>query len=195
MVRDVANASREQMAGITQINDAVAQLDQMTQQNAKLATNISAVGDQIYEQTENFNTIINRVEFDPKYHQSSSDIDLLFDSSRLKLDHVSFKENNYAKISTASTTWAVTSHTDCNLGKWIKQHENESFAHTEEWKKLLDDHEKVHTCTQKFINTTLQHDNSQQTVQSLQRIGEEIERATKGVFDGLDGIKKAKHLG
>ncbi|PHM16516.1 MAG: hypothetical protein CJD30_11195 [Sulfuricurvum sp. PD_MW2] len=35
MVRDVANASHEQMSGINQINGAITQLDQMTQQNAK----------------------------------------------------------------------------------------------------------------------------------------------------------------
>lgn len=190
MVRDVTNASREQMAGITQINDAVAQLDQMTQQNAKLASNISAVGEEIYDRTESFNTIVKRVEFDTQYHQSSCDINLLFDSSRLKLDHVNFKENNYAKIATATSSWSVTSHHDCNLGKWLKEHENDAFAQTDTWTKLLKDHEQVHKCTQDFISASTQHDNSAHTVQTLQNIGKNIENATKGVFEGLDEIKK-----
>jgi methyl-accepting chemotaxis protein len=37
LVQDVSNASREQMQGIGQINTAVTQLDQMTQENAKIA--------------------------------------------------------------------------------------------------------------------------------------------------------------
>jgi methyl-accepting chemotaxis protein-2 (aspartate sensor receptor) len=37
LVQDVSNASREQMQGISQINTAVTQLDQMTQENAKIA--------------------------------------------------------------------------------------------------------------------------------------------------------------
>ena len=37
MVQDVSNANREQMQGIGQINTAVTQLDQMTQENAKVA--------------------------------------------------------------------------------------------------------------------------------------------------------------
>ena len=38
MISEIANASKEQEAGITQINDAVAQLDQQTQQNASVAS-------------------------------------------------------------------------------------------------------------------------------------------------------------
>ena len=38
MITEIANASKEQEAGITQINDAVTQLDQQTQQNASIAS-------------------------------------------------------------------------------------------------------------------------------------------------------------
>ncbi len=38
MISEIASASKEQEAGITQINDAVTQLDQQTQQNAAIAT-------------------------------------------------------------------------------------------------------------------------------------------------------------
>lgn len=47
LVSDVANANKEQMAGITQINDAVAQLDQMTQENAKVASESDEVADEL----------------------------------------------------------------------------------------------------------------------------------------------------
>jgi methyl-accepting chemotaxis protein len=43
LVADVTSASKEQMSGIEQINDAVAQLDQMTQQNAKVASDTDLV--------------------------------------------------------------------------------------------------------------------------------------------------------
>ncbi|AXH09339.1 MCP-domain signal transduction protein [Malaciobacter halophilus] len=38
MISEIANASKEQESGITQINDAVTQLDQQTQKNASIAT-------------------------------------------------------------------------------------------------------------------------------------------------------------
>ena len=43
MVQDVSNASREQMQGIGQINTAVTQLDQMTQENAKIAAEADGI--------------------------------------------------------------------------------------------------------------------------------------------------------
>lgn len=38
LIDDIQNASKEQLMGIEQINDAVNQLDQQTQQNAAIAT-------------------------------------------------------------------------------------------------------------------------------------------------------------
>ncbi len=38
LISDIQNASKEQLVGIEQINDAVNQLDQQTQQNASIAT-------------------------------------------------------------------------------------------------------------------------------------------------------------
>ena len=59
LVSDVTNASKEQMSGIEQINDAVAQLDQMTQQNAKVAsdtdvvaTDMAGMADDLVEETK-----------------------------------------------------------------------------------------------------------------------------------------------
>lgn len=43
LVQDVSNASREQMQGIGQINTAVTQLDQMTQENAKIAAEADTI--------------------------------------------------------------------------------------------------------------------------------------------------------
>ena len=43
LVQDVSNASREQMQGIGQINTAVTQLDQMTQENAKIAAEADSI--------------------------------------------------------------------------------------------------------------------------------------------------------
>ena len=43
LVQDVTSANREQLLGIEQINTAVTQLDQMTQQNAKIASSADSI--------------------------------------------------------------------------------------------------------------------------------------------------------
>jgi len=45
LVQDVSSASREQMQGIGQINTAVTQLDQMTQENAKVAAKADSIAE------------------------------------------------------------------------------------------------------------------------------------------------------
>ena len=50
LIQDIQNASQEQLLGIEQINDAVTQLDQQTQQNAAVASqtqDIAEITDQI----------------------------------------------------------------------------------------------------------------------------------------------------
>ncbi|MFA6143942.1 MAG: methyl-accepting chemotaxis protein [Sulfurimonas sp.] len=187
MVRDVANASREQMAGINQINDAVSQLDQMTQQNAKTANNVAEIANEVLNKTEQFEGMLSRLQFDKKYENQSCDTGLIFDMAKLKIDHVNFKENNYKKLKTETTSWKVTSHHDCNLGKWIDTHSNEAFAQTAQWKTLLSEHEKVHSGVQSFIDADL----SGASPHIIDEISSKLEEATHGVFSGLDYIKVA----
>ncbi|MCX6074431.1 MAG: methyl-accepting chemotaxis protein [Campylobacterales bacterium] len=190
MVRDVANASREQMAGINQINDAVSQLDQMTQQNAKTANNVAEIANEVLNKTKQFEGMLARVSFDKKYVNQSCDTELIFDTAKLKIDHVNFKENNYKKLKTETSSWKVTTHHDCNLGKWIDAHSNEAFAQTAQWKVLLAEHEKVHTGVQSFIDAGL----SNASTQTMDEISSKLEEATRGVFNGLDYVKAANCL-
>ena len=66
MVRNVANASREQMTGISQINDAVAQLDQMTQHNAKLANNTRDIAQKVLVLADDIFNDANNKKFNGK---------------------------------------------------------------------------------------------------------------------------------
>ena len=52
LVQDVSNASREQMQGISQINTAITQLDQMTQENAKIANEADSIANATISKAE-----------------------------------------------------------------------------------------------------------------------------------------------
>jgi len=185
MVRDVANASREQMAGISQINDAVSQLDQMTQQNAKTASNVAQIANGILDKTQQFEQVLSYVKFDNRYEKQSCDVGMVFETAKLKIDHVNFKENNYKKLKSQNSPWRVVDHHSCNLGKWIDAHSHEKFASTPEWKKLLEVHENVHSGVQSLIQADF--DDTPQEV--FDEISKKLELSTVGVFDGLDNIK------
>jgi methyl-accepting chemotaxis protein len=59
----VSNASREQMQGIGQINTAVTQLDQMTQENAKIASNVAQTSEVVQELSDEINREIEAKSF------------------------------------------------------------------------------------------------------------------------------------
>ncbi len=52
IMSDIATASAEQGAGIEQVNDAVTQMDDMTQQNAALVEQTAAASASLEEQTQ-----------------------------------------------------------------------------------------------------------------------------------------------
>jgi methyl-accepting chemotaxis protein len=51
VIGEIAHAAQEQTTGIGQVNGAVTQLDQMTQQNAALVEESAAAADSMREQT------------------------------------------------------------------------------------------------------------------------------------------------
>ena len=64
IVAEIAAASREQSVGIEQVNKAVMQMDQGTQQNAALVEEASAASQAIVEQAQALNTMIARYKID-----------------------------------------------------------------------------------------------------------------------------------
>ena len=58
MIQDVTNAALEQNSGISQINQAITQMDEMTQQNAALVEETSAASRAMSEEATNMNQLI-----------------------------------------------------------------------------------------------------------------------------------------
>lgn len=187
LVQDVANGSREQMIGINQINTAVSQLDQITQQNAQNANEVTSLAGGILTLAETLNDIASKTTFYPESCNRVCQVDMMFDTTKLKLDHVIFKNTNFGKLKEQNIkSWIVTNETQCALGKWIQEHSNESYAQGKEWKELLANHTHIHRKVQEFVNlkTSGKLSNHEIKVLSL-----EIEQDTAYVFNALNLIR------
>jgi len=66
IVAEIAAANREQSAGILQVNKAVTQMDEMTQQNAALVEELSGNSDAMREQVGALNQLLDFFKFDGK---------------------------------------------------------------------------------------------------------------------------------
>src|SRR5689334_22160684 len=60
IIGEIAAASREQSAGITQVNKAVTQIDEMTQQNAALVEEAASASEAIVDQARSLNDLVAR---------------------------------------------------------------------------------------------------------------------------------------
>ncbi len=66
IVSDITAASAEQLAGIEQVNLAINQIDQVTQQNAALAEQASAAADSMREQSAGLATVVSLFKLDDR---------------------------------------------------------------------------------------------------------------------------------
>jgi methyl-accepting chemotaxis protein len=60
IMSEIALAGQEQSAGIAQVNQAIAQMDQVTQQNAALVEEAAAAADSMRDQATQLSTIVGR---------------------------------------------------------------------------------------------------------------------------------------
>ena len=72
IVAEIAAASHEQSAGIEQVNKAVMQLDELTQQNAALVEEASAASQAMAEQARGLNSNLQRYRADSAFHEDDA---------------------------------------------------------------------------------------------------------------------------
>ena len=189
LIEDVSQASREEEKGIIQINDAVNALDQATQVNANSATTISGLANEVSKLSDTLLQIADRAKFKISTKEEIQDIDLVFNISKLKNDHIKFKMVNFEKVGTTKTAWSVTKSTECALGKWLIEQENtgKSFTKTDNWSQLKTHHNLVHSSVQDYINEDCK---AQPDTNLLNNFSNALDSATSNVFRSLDQLKK-----
>ena len=187
MIDDVSQASKEQTNGITQINDSITVLDTHTQENAADATNIDTLAKEVSMLSEKLISIADHAKYRKEAREQVCNVDMVYQLNRLKLDHISFKNNNFKRLNERTSFKVVTEH-ECKLGKWIDETEKHQkrCTQTSNWKELHDAHARVHQNVQKYIDQNAANDSNEHLLQ----IANEIEKATGEVFVSLNNVKK-----
>ncbi len=184
LVDDVASASSEQLSGIEQINDTVMQLDQMTQENARVSNEVNSLSIDVTNMAVHLIDTASRTKYQEKAKSQVCNIDLSFDTAKLKLDHIKFKERYYDTLSDFKSQ-KVVSHHECAMGKWIDQNKDNKIAKTPQWQQLLKVHEHVHKGVQEYLDGN----ESRVDNKTLAKLSEDIEIDTRAIFDTFDDIK------
>ena len=119
LISDIQNASKEQLLGIEQINDAVTQLDQQTQQNAMVASqthDVAVITDQIAKLVV---THADEKEFNGKNEVKAKDMNLKNTQKEIYVAPIkkSVPKQHTQTVSTNKDTKVITS-TKSNDDEW-----------------------------------------------------------------------------
>jgi len=187
IIDNVSVSSKEQRDTIVQINDAVARLDSMTQENASNANALNGISAKVEELSISIEDTIKKSSFDLVFKEMVCDVNFASEVAGYKRDHVKFKATNFERLNEYAT-FDVVDCNSCRLGKWINTQEQNGKAFTKgnEWKQLKIAHQKVHDNVQFYINENAKHTPQSQ----LSSKAADIENDTIEVFGHLNQIMK-----
>ena len=185
IIDTVATSSENQRNKIVQINEAISQLDHMTQENAKSAANLNGISNEVEKLSNEIEVTISQAKFDQNYKKIVCDANLAHTASKYKRDHISFKNENFKRLN-EFRSFQVTDHNTCKMGQWIKEQEQQGSTLTtlSAWSELKQIHEKVHKDVQSYID-----DNANKISQKeLEQKALHIESDTLEVFHKLNQV-------
>ncbi|RXJ86971.1 methyl-accepting chemotaxis protein [Arcobacter sp. CECT 8985] len=182
MIDSVAVASREQEKGIVQINDAINNLDIATQNNAKVAEDISKMSSYIASMSDSLVTAASRANFLEESRKGVSNVDLVYDTAKVKVGILKQKDEVYSKLGSYNS-WKVAKNN--SILNWIttyKQTENAKMQNAEKIDQLTEELEKK-------LQVLVDANANKEDNDSLNNKAKDVEIIASDIFNELNNIK------
>jgi len=188
IIDSVSSAIKEQEEGMLQVNDAVSQIDKMTQENAATSADIGDLSNQVAVLSSRLLGITSKTQITDKYYDMVDDIDLIQLISKFKNNNINFKKHYFADLDSYGHI-NVAKNEDTELGKWIiySEKNQKPYVNSNEWKKLKERKEKFHVLMQEFMDLNAQKASNEQ----LRALAKDIEYLTGDLFSSLNDISVA----
>ncbi len=167
IIAEIAAASQEQTAGLDQINHAVTNLDDTTQQNAALAEEIAANSASLREQALQMESGIRRFsvfeggeqEWSELVNESGHDHehghggDATFDFFAARTAHLAWRQRirDFLDGAEGLTEDEAVSHRDCKLGKWLYSFGLEQYGNIPAMRTMEKEHEVLHATIRDIV--------------------------------------------
>ena len=109
-------------------------------------------------------------------------------SNMAKLDHIVFKNHAYSSVFESKADMSVSSHTECNLGKWYEGEGKEVFSSNPMYHKILPPHKTVHENIANVMK--LLKANGIENAEEILELFRKSETASEELFNVLDSMVK-----
>ncbi|XPV67605.1 MAG: methyl-accepting chemotaxis protein [Halarcobacter sp.] len=180
----VANASKEQEKGITQINDAVNLLDQATQKNAQTADQISIMSTQIADMSNSLVTAASRASFLQDAREEVCNVDLVYDTAKLKVNVLEVKDKVYSKLGDFKK-WNSTS---CEaMNSWIEEY---TEINPDTNYDSLDELKVLNVNLKTKLQALIDANANKESNETLNEKAKDLEGETLKIFAALNKLKK-----
>ena len=139
IVAEITTASREQASGIEQVNRAILSMDQVTQQNAALVEETAAASQSMSEQAHELQDLMGFFKLDQR---TAATIDFKLAANQ----HLAWKArlHRFLEGKEHLTEAQLTSHRECDLGRWIYASGMEKYGHIAEMQDMEKEHAEFH---------------------------------------------------
>jgi methyl-accepting chemotaxis protein len=192
IISDIAAASSEQTAGIDQVNQAVTNMDEATQQNAALAEQTSAAAASLTEKAKEVNSLTGFFTLRSNAGETwdtGADSEELFDFAAARVAHMAWRQRirDFLDGKSTLTEAEAVSHKDCMLGKWYYGSDGglANFGHIHEMQEIEDPHAQLHGLIRKIV----QQKNAGQN-DEVERLYQEIEPLSHKIIGLLKKVEK-----
>ena len=207
---EIAAASIEQSAGIDQVNNAITQMDEVTQQNAALVEEAAAAAESLEEQAQAMTDAISTFKLNGEsrrhhtvnkiptnlanrnikpIHKLSADTFSFEDAKKAHIkwkarlvDYINGKSNEHFDIG------KICKDDQCDLGKWIygpaKNHSS-----TSEYKALKNAHADFHTS----VGAIAEFVDNQKVDQAKKLLGGDFYRFSNQTLRAIDAVQVVMH--
>ena len=185
IIDNVSGAIKEQESGMIQVNDAVAHLDRMTQENAATSASIGSLSKEVAQLSSRLLGITKKTKINEKYYDMVDDIDLIQQISRYKNNNINLKKEYYKQLNTYSHV-DIVKNEDTELGKWIIESESRNMPYTAstQWRELKTKKENFHVLMQEFMDLNASNASNDE----LKQKAKEVEDITGELFGCLNNI-------
>ncbi len=183
-IEQVATASKEQERGIVQINDAVNALDHATQKNAQVADDISNMAEQITQMSNSLVTAASRASFLEDSREQVCNVDLVFDTAKLKVDVLVLKDSVYSKLGSC-TSWSVEENK--SMENWIQNYVN---THPDTKMNTIETLRKSSSTFKENLQSLVDANANKEPNEVLNNKAQEVEIESGRIFGILNQLKK-----
>lgn len=188
VIEKVEYKSQIQEKDMSDIDQAVDEMEKIAGQNVKIAHDIKGLSDDVTDLSSSLFHVVSTASFKPEIRNQVCDVQLNETIAQMKHKHLLFKTKILSKLDLQSR-FEVTPPTQCDLGRWMREQEEKraEFTQTPAWSVLINDHNKIHALAQEYVDQNASGVPSAE----LDDTATQLERATITIFNSLDGVKRA----